>query len=47
VELLRVVAGMSGVIVMVLGATVGSAQDHYPSKVVRIVTAAPGSNNDC
>ena len=24
----------------------GAAQDHYPGKIVRIVTAAPGSNND-
>jgi tripartite-type tricarboxylate transporter receptor subunit TctC len=30
----------------VLGAAGAFAQDHYPSKVVRIVTAAPGSNND-
>jgi len=31
---------------MVLGAVATRAQDHYPSKIVRIVTAAPGSNND-
>jgi tripartite-type tricarboxylate transporter receptor subunit TctC len=31
---------------MVLGVGAGRAQDHYPSRIVRIVTAAPGSNND-
>jgi tripartite-type tricarboxylate transporter receptor subunit TctC len=31
---------------MVLCAAAGRAQDHYPSRIVRIVTAAPGSNND-
>jgi tripartite-type tricarboxylate transporter receptor subunit TctC len=36
-----VVAGVAA-----LGAGAALAQDAYPSKVVRIVTAAPGSNND-
>lgn len=31
---------------MVLGAAAAPAQDGYPAKVVRIVTSAPGSNND-
>ena len=31
---------------MILCAAAGRAQDHYPSRIVRIVTAAPGSNND-
>jgi len=30
----------------VLGAAGACAQDQYPSKLVRIVTSAPGSNND-
>lgn len=43
---LRFVAELLAVTIMVLCAASGRAQDHYPSKVVRIVTAAPGSNND-
>jgi tripartite-type tricarboxylate transporter receptor subunit TctC len=36
-----------GVAVIVLGgAAAAQAQDVYPSKLIRIVTAAPGSNND-
>jgi tripartite-type tricarboxylate transporter receptor subunit TctC len=31
---------------MLLGAAPASAQDGYPAKVIRIVTSAPGSNND-
>ena len=31
---------------MVMGAPPTRAQDPYPSRIVRIVTAAPGSNND-
>jgi len=30
----------------ILGAAGAGAQDAYPSRIVRIVTAAPGSNND-
>ena len=41
-RLLAVVAA-AGALGLVAGA---AAQDSYPSKVVRIVTAAPGSNND-
>ncbi len=43
---LRFAVGLSAVVMMVLGAVATRAQDHYPSKIVRIVTAAPGSNND-
>ena len=43
---LRLVAELLSVAIMVLCAAAGRAQDHYPSKIVRIVTAAPGSNND-
>lgn len=43
---LRFVIGIFAVGMMVLGAGAGRAQDHYPSRVIRIVTAAPGSNND-
>jgi len=43
---LRLVAELLSVTIMVLCAAAGRAQDHYPSKIVRIVTAAPGSNND-
>jgi len=43
---LRLVAELMSVAIMVLCAAAGRAQDHYPSKIVRIVTAAPGSNND-
>ena len=41
-RLVRVVVA-TGALVLAAGA---SAQDSYPSKVVRIVTSAPGSNND-
>jgi tripartite-type tricarboxylate transporter receptor subunit TctC len=40
----RLLVGM-GVIAMMVGARDGAAQ-AYPSKFVRIVTAAPGSAND-
>ena len=43
---LRIVAELLAVTFMVLCAVAGRAQDHYPSRIVRIVTAAPGSNND-
>jgi len=43
---LRLVAELMSVAIMVLCAAAGRAQDHYPSRIVRIVTAAPGSNND-
>ena len=43
---LRFAVGISAVGMMVLCAGAGRAQDHYPSRVIRIVTAAPGSNND-
>ena len=43
---LRIGVGISAVSMMVLGAGAVRAQDYYPSKVIRIVTAAPGSNND-
>ena len=43
---LRLIAELLSVTIMVLCAAAGRAQDQYPSKVVRIVTAAPGSNND-
>jgi len=43
---LRLVAELLSVAIMVLCAAAGRAQDHYPSRIVRIVTAAPGSNND-
>ncbi len=45
-RLLRFMAGTIAIGAAVLGAAGACAQDHYPSKVVRIVTAAPGSNND-
>ena len=43
---LRLVAELMSVTIMILCAAAGRAQDHYPSRIVRIVTAAPGSNND-
>jgi len=43
---LRLVAELLSVTIMVLCAAAARAQDHYPGKIVRIVTAAPGSNND-
>jgi len=43
---LRLIAELMPVAIMVLCAAAGRAQDHYPSRIVRIVTAAPGSNND-
>lgn len=45
-RLLRFAVGLSAVVMMILGAVATRAQDSYPSKIVRIVTAAPGSNND-
>jgi tripartite-type tricarboxylate transporter receptor subunit TctC len=44
-RLLRLMAGMLAAGAAVLGAAGACAQDHFPSKVVSIVTAAPGSNN--
>ncbi len=43
--LLRCLAGPVAACAMAL-ATGALAQDGYPSKVIRIVTSAPGSNND-
>jgi len=43
---LRLVAELLSVAIMVLCAAAGRAQDHYPSRIVRIVTAAPRSNID-
>jgi tripartite-type tricarboxylate transporter receptor subunit TctC len=45
-RLLRSMAGMLGIGTAAFGAAGACAQDHYPGRVVRIVTAAPGSNND-
>ena len=44
--LARVAAALLLVGMSMLGAGVAYAQDRYPSRVVRIVTAAPGSNHD-
>ena len=43
---LRVMAAAFSAAAMILDAAAVLAQDGYPSKVVRIVTSAPGSNND-
>lgn len=45
-RLSRVLAGMLAAGTAVLGAGAHSQESSYPSKVIRIVTAAPGSNND-
>jgi tripartite-type tricarboxylate transporter receptor subunit TctC len=45
-QAMRPVVGLSVLFMMVLGTVAARAQDSYPGKVVRIVTAAPGSNND-
>ena len=42
----RFAAAALAVGAMMLGAAAAPAQDGYPAKVVRIVTSAPGSNND-
>ena len=42
----RVAAGIVSVGLLMLAADETSGQDKYPSKLVRIVTAAPGSNHD-
>ena len=42
---MRFAVGLAAVVMMALGAVAARAQDHYPGKIVRIVTAAPGSNN--
>ena len=39
-------AAFSIATVMLLGSAPAPAQDGYPAKVIRIVTSAPGSNND-
>jgi tripartite-type tricarboxylate transporter receptor subunit TctC len=44
--LLRVAAGIVSAGVLLLAAGETPAQDRYPSRLVRIVTAAPGSNHD-
>jgi tripartite-type tricarboxylate transporter receptor subunit TctC len=43
---LRIAAAAVSAAAMTLGTASTGAQDAYPSKVVRIVTSAPGSNND-
>ena len=42
----RVAAWPCLVGILILGADVASGQDKYPGKLVRIVTATPGSNHD-
>ena len=42
----RITEWMCFVCLAMLGASPAFAQDKYPSKVIRIVTAAPGSNHD-
>ncbi len=43
---LRLVMGWQWVVSALLFVAPAHAQDAYPSKLIRIVTAAPGSNND-
>src|SRR5262249_35076794 len=43
---LRVTAAAAFAAVMAAAAVGAQAQESYPSKVIRIVTSAPGSNND-
>jgi len=47
-RMLGFVAWMSsmGIALVVAGAAFGQTKDVYPNKVIRIVTSAPGSNND-
>jgi tripartite-type tricarboxylate transporter receptor subunit TctC len=42
----RVMVGVFSAGMLVLGADVAYSQDKYPSKLIRIVTATPGSNHD-
>ena len=42
----RIAAAMFAAAVMLTGANAALGQDKYPAKLVRIVTAAPGSNHD-
>ena len=42
----RILARMLAAGTAALGMAGAHAQESYPSKVIRIVTAAPGSNND-
>ena len=42
----RIALSMSCAVVLVFGAELGFGQDKYPSKVIRFVTATPGSNHD-
>jgi len=42
----RVMGAALLAVAMLLGATPALAQDGYPAKVIRIITSAPGSNND-
>lgn len=44
--LTRVAARVFCATVLVLGAGVAVSQDKYPAKIIRIVTATPGSNHD-
>lgn len=39
-------AGLPAIVMTVFAATAALGQEPYPSRIVRIVTAAPGSNND-
>ena len=42
----RIAAAMVAAAVMLTGAKTALGQDKYPAKLIRIVTAAPGSNHD-
>jgi len=42
----RIAAAMFAAAVLLTGAKTALSQDKYPAKLVRIVTAAPGSNHD-
>src|ERR1043166_452515 len=42
----RAAMGISAFALLIAGAHPVFAQDKYPAKVIRIVTAAPGSNHD-
>ena len=44
--LTRVAVGVLSAAMLILGADTVYGQDKYPSKVIRIVTATPGSNHD-
>jgi tripartite-type tricarboxylate transporter receptor subunit TctC len=42
----RLIGAAFSVAAMLLGSAPAFAQDGYPAKVIRIITSAPGSNND-